>query len=202
MARASLAPRASLASNRRGVLAMVAAMALFVVNDALVKLATATYPTGQVLAVRGLFATLAALALVRSFGRFSDLKALAQPLVVLRGLLEGVIAFTFITALAKLPLANITAILQAASLIVVAMAAMLGIERVGWRRWLAICVGFAGVLIIVRPAADGFNVYSLVALASAVLVGVRDLLTRRIGVNIPSSVVTFSTTAVVCLMGW
>lgn len=202
MARASLAPRASLASNRRGVLAMVAAMALFVVNDALVKLATATYPTGQVLAVRGLFATLAALALVRSFGRFSDLKALAQPLVVLRGLLEGVIAFTFITALAKLPLANITAILQAASLIVVAMAAMLGIERVGWRRWLAICVGFAGVLIIVRPTADGFNVYSLVALASAVLVGVRDLLTRRIGVNIPSSVVTFSTTAVVCLMGW
>jgi drug/metabolite transporter (DMT)-like permease len=82
------------------------------------------------------------------------------------------------------------------------MAAMLGIERVGWRRWLAICVGFAGVLIIVRPSADGFNVYSLVALASAVLVGVRDLLTRRIGVDIPSSVVTFSTTAVVCLMGW
>ena len=102
MALASLAPRASLASNRRGVLAMVTSMALFVVNDALVKLATATYPTGQVLAVRGLFATLAALVLVRSFGRFSDLKALAKPAVLLRGLLESFIAFTFIAALAKL----------------------------------------------------------------------------------------------------
>jgi drug/metabolite transporter (DMT)-like permease len=193
---------AGMASNRRGVLAMVAAQGTFVINDAFVKLATAAYPTGQVLAIRGLFAALAALALVRLLGRFSDLKAMASPLVIARGVLEALIAFTFITALAKLPLANITAILQAATLIVVVMAAALRIERIGWRRWLAICVGFAGVLIIVRPAADGFNIYSLVALASAVMVGARDLLTRHIGSHVPSTVITFTTTAVVCVIGW
>ncbi len=193
---------ASVQSNRRGVIAMIAAMATFVVNDAFVKLATAAYPTGQVLAIRGLFATAAALVLVSSFGRLADLKALSNPLVVARGALEGLIAICFITALAHLQLANITAILQAASLIVVAMAAILGIEKVGWRRWAAIATGFAGVVIIVRPAAEGFNVYSLVALASAVLVGFRDLLTRRISAHVPSSVITFTTTAVVCAMGW
>ena len=189
-------------SNRRGVIAMVAAMATFVVNDAFVKLATAAYPTGQVLAIRGLFATAAALVLVSSFGKLSDLKALSNPLVMARGALEGAVAISFITALAHLQLANITAILQAASLIVVAMAAILGIEKVGWRRWAAIGTGFIGVLIIVRPTPDGFTIYSLVALASAILVGFRDLLTRRIGADVPSSVITFTTTAVVCLMGW
>ncbi len=181
---------------------MIAAQATFVVNDAFVKLATVAYPAGQVLAIRGLFATAAALMLVRAFGSFSDLKAMSNPLVIGRGIFEGAIAFTFITALAQLPLANITAILQAATLIIVALAAVSGIERVGWRRWLAIAVGFAGVLLIVRPAAEGFTIYSLVALASAILVGVRDLLTRRIGAAVPSTVITFSTTVVVCLMGW
>lgn len=192
----------SAASNRRGVIAMVAAMATFVINDVLVKLSTQTLPTGQVLAIRGLFAIVASLVLVKMFGAFSDLKAMANPIVALRGALESAIAFTFILALAHLPLANITAILQAASLILVAMASVLGIEKVGWRRWAAVVVGFIGVLVIVRPSSDGFTVYSLVALASAALVGARDLVTRQIGADVPSTVVTFTTTLVVCATGW
>lgn len=180
---------------------MIAAMALFVVNDAFVKLATTAYPTGQVLALRGLVATAAALALVRGLGRFSDLRALANPMVIVRASLEGLVAVAFITALAHLPLANITAILQAASLFVVALAALLGIESVGWRRWAAIGIGFVGVLIVVRPSSDGFNTYTLVALLSAVLVSVRDLVTRQIQSKVPSTVVTFSTTIVVGLTG-
>ena len=193
---------ASAASNRRGVIAMVAAMATFVVNDVLVKLSTQTLPTGQVLAIRGLFAVAACLLLVCMFGRFSDLRAMAHPMVALRGALESAIAFTFILALAHLPLANITAILQAASLILVAMAAILGIEKVGWRRWAAVVLGFIGVLIVVRPSSEGFTIYSLVALASAALVGARDLVTRQIGAGVPSTVVTFTTTIVVCITGW
>jgi drug/metabolite transporter (DMT)-like permease len=180
---------------------MVAAMALFVVNDVLVKLATAHFPVGQLLAVRGAFSILAALAMVRLLGGLGDLRAMREPRVLLRGLLEGMVALTFITALARLPIANITAILQAASLIVVALAAALGIEQVGWRRWLAIGVGFIGVLLIVRPSVDGFNIYALVALVSAILVGCRDLLTRSIGASVPSSVVTLVTTCAVMLTG-
>jgi drug/metabolite transporter (DMT)-like permease len=194
--------RADAAANRRGALAMVFAMASFAVNDALVKLATVSYPTGQVLAIRGLFATLAALLLLRAVGQFGDIRAAARPIVLARAGIEALIAVSFITALAHLPLANITAILQAASLVVVALAALIGVERVGWRRWLAIVVGFVGVLIIVRPAAEGFTIFSLYALLSALLVGVRDLVTRRIDAKVPSAVVTLTTTVTVCLVGW
>jgi drug/metabolite transporter (DMT)-like permease len=189
------------ATNRAGALAMVSAMALFVLNDSLVKLATATYPTGQVLALRGAFAVLCSLVLVRALGSWSDLRALTNRYVLLRGLTEGVVAATFIAALAHLPLANITAILQAASLITVALAALLRIERVGWRRWLAVVVGFAGVILMLRPSAAGLNAHALLALFSATLVGARDLLTRRIGSAIPSTTVAVGTTVFVMLTG-
>jgi drug/metabolite transporter (DMT)-like permease len=185
----------------RGALAMVAAMATFVVNDALVKLASTHYPTGQLLALRGVIAVSAALLLVRALGHGQQLRLVLSWPVALRGLTEGVVAFTFIMALAHLPLANVTAILQAASLMVVAMAAALGMEQVGWRRWLAVIVGFVGVLLVVKPGLEGFNVYALVALASSVLVGFRDLLTRRIRANIPSPVISLGSTIMVSLFG-
>ena len=180
---------------------MLAAMALFVSNDALLKLASATYPTGQVMAYRGIFATLFALALVFGMRENMHLRRLLSPLVALRAALEAATAFLFITALAFLPLANITAILQTTPIIMTVLAVALGIERVGWRRWAAIVVGFAGVLLIVRPGAQGFDVYALVALASALLVALRDLVTRRIRAEIPSSVVTLSTVIGVALAG-
>jgi drug/metabolite transporter (DMT)-like permease len=185
----------------RGALAMVGAMATFVVNDAFVKLAAAHYPTGQLLALRGVVSISAALALVHVLGHGPQLRLLLTWPVALRGLTEAVVAFTFILALAHLPLANITAILQAASLIVVAMAAAFGIEQVGWRRWLAVLVGFVGVLLVVKPGLDGFNAYALVALASSLLVGVRDLLTRRIKADIPSPVISLGSTIMVSLFG-
>lgn len=180
---------------------MVSAMGLFVINDVCVKLATGVFPTGQLLAIRGGFAILTALAMVAAFGSLRDLRHASDPRVIVRGLIEAAVAFTFISALAKLPLANITAILQAASLIAVALAALTGVEQVGWRRWLAIGVGFLGVLVIVRPAAEGFTIFSLVALLSAILVGFRDLSTRRIRADVPSTVITFVTTSMVCLVG-
>ena len=193
---------ATAAQNRKGAIAMVGSMAAFVMNDALVKLATSAYPTSQVLAIRGMFATAIVLAVIISMGSLRDLAAIRNPLVILRGTLEAVIAFTFITALASLPLGNITAILQASSLVLVALAALLGIERVGWRRWVAVAIGFAGVIMIIRPAADGFTVASLVALLSAILVAGRDLVTRRIDAAVPSTIVTLVTTVLVCATGW
>lgn len=185
----------------RGALAMVAAMATFVVNDALVKLAASHYPTGQLLAIRGVVAISSALVLVGIMGQWHALRHLFTRPVLLRGSSEAVIAFTFILALAHLPLANITAILQGASLMVVALAAMLGIEQVGWRRWIAVLIGFVGVLLVVKPGLDGFNIYSLVALASAIMVGFRDLLTRGIKADIPSPVISLGSTIMVSIFG-
>lgn len=180
---------------------MVAAMALFVANDALVKLATQALPVSQVLAVRGVFASLVILGLVIALGQAGSLGAMRRPRVALRAVLEGLVAFSFITALARLPLANITAILQASSLIIIALAALLGLDRIGWRRGLAVLVGFIGVLMVVKPSAAGFNAYSVLALISAALVAVRDLVTRNISEDVPSGVVAFATTLAVMLAG-
>lgn len=187
--------------NRRGVIAMLAAMALFVGNDVLTKLGLAHYPVGQAIALRNAFALVAALVLVMSLGTLSDLKQLGNRRLILRGCLEALVATTFITALAKLPIGNINAILQASSIIIVAMAAVLRIESVGWRRWTAIIVGFVGVLFVVRPSADGFNAYALLALLSAFLVAARDLVTRGIGKDVSSSAVTMGTIIMVGLAG-
>lgn len=189
------------AHNRRGILAMLTAMTLFTGNDTLVKLASATYPPGEIMAVRGAFAVLTALGLTAAIGELRHLRGLASPMVLVRAAFEAGVAFLFITSLGHLPLANITAILQATPIILTLMAVLLGLERVGWRRWGAILVGFVGVLLVVRPSPAGFNVFAGLACAAAVAVAGRDLVTRFIGGHVPSAVVTLATTAAVTIAG-
>ena len=192
---------ASALENRRGILAMLAAMTCFIANDTLLKLASTQLGAGEIMAVRGAFASALALGLVAASQAHGQLLTLFSPRVMLRAAVEASVAFLFISSLAHLPLANITAILQAAPLIMTLMVVALGIERVGWRRWAAIGVGFLGVLLIVKPDPAAFNLYAGLALLSAVLVAVRDLVTRSIGAEVPSIVVTLSTTVAVGLVG-
>jgi drug/metabolite transporter (DMT)-like permease len=172
-------------------------MLLFVGNDTLMKLAREVYPAGQAIALRTIFAVITGLAMVFALKEGRKLALALRPIVLLRGMIESAVALSFIWALGLLPLGNITAILMASPLIIVVLAVVLRIERIGWRRTLAVIVGFLGVLLVVRPAADGFSAAALVALFSAVLVGWRDLLTRRIGPEIPSTVISLTTTVFV-----
>jgi drug/metabolite transporter (DMT)-like permease len=154
-----------------------------------VKLATATYPPGQVMAVRGVFASAFALALVLAWGERRRIATIVGPVVLLRAVFEASVAVLFITSLGKLPLANLTAIMQATPIMMTACTVVLGIE------------GFGGVLLIVRPTLSGFNLYAGLALAAAALVTCRDLATRWIGDTVPTVVVTLSTTTTVALCG-
>lgn len=187
--------------NRGGIAAMLTAMALFTGNDAFLKLATAGLPPGQIIATRGFFGTLIALGLVLATGQAHRLRDLKSPAVAGRALVEGVVSFTFVAALARLPLANVTAILQSTPLVLTALAVALGLERVGWRRFAAILVGFAGVLLIVRPSPEGFDRFAGLAFLSAALVAVRELITRSIAGHIPTVVVTLGTTGTVMAVG-
>jgi drug/metabolite transporter (DMT)-like permease len=189
-------------SNRRGIVAMLTAMTLFTGNDTLTKMATAELPTGQIMAIRGIFAVLLTLGLVIGMGEARHLRELKSPILAGRAALEAAVAFAFLTALGQLQLANITAILQATPIIITLLTVILGLEQVGWRRWTAIAVGFLGVLLIVKPSLSGFNVYAGLALASAALVACRDLATRSIPAHVPTVVVTFSTTLIVTALGF
>src|SRR3546814_15611114 len=85
-----------------------------------------------------------------------------------------------------MPLANATAIIQVIPLALTLAAALLFGEQVGWRRYSAIAVGFAGVMVIVRPGAEGFDAYALWAVAAVGFMVLRDLPTRRFSTAIPS----------------
>src|SRR5262249_50297592 len=74
-------------------------------------------------------------------------------------------------------------------------------ESVGWRRWLAVATGFAGVLLVIQPTGEGINTYALLALGCAVGVAIRDLVTRGLDPSIPTTLVSFTTTLSVCLTG-
>ena len=117
-----------------------------------------------------------------------------QRLMIIRILAEIGTTVTFLTALKHMPLANVTAILQSLPLAITMAAAIFLGEPVGWRRWSAICLGFTGVLIIIRPGLAGFNSYSLLALAAVLLLTVREISTRQLDKKIPTVTVALSTT--------
>jgi drug/metabolite transporter (DMT)-like permease len=187
--------------NMRGIVAMSFAMALFVVNDAFVKLATVAWSVPQIMVVRGLCATLIALGMVFLQGEQRNLIGLKRPLVLLRCATEGFVAVTFISALAVLPIADVTAILLLSPLLITVAGALLFKEDVRWRRWIAVLVGFAGMLLVVQPGGADFGPATLLAFLSTLGVAARDLFTRRLPTNIPSTVVACGTTIATTLTG-
>ena len=180
---------------------MAVSMAGFTLNDTIVKAASYEMNMGQVILIRGLFATTLVALLAWHQGALRDLRAAANPMVVARAIGELGGTIFFMIALAHLPIANVSAVLQALPLAVTMGAALFFGETVGWRRWLAITIGFAGVMIIVRPGFEGFSIYAVSALVCVVFCAGRDLATKRIPQHIPSLFVSMLTAIIVTICG-
>lgn len=173
--------------NLRGGLLMVASMAAFSVEDTLIKGIAGAIPTGQIIATLGITATFALSMIARSRGAPLWGPFVGHRMVILRNLGEMSGAIGFVTALVLMPLSVAAALFQTLPLVMTLGAALFLGERVGWRRWTAIAVGFAGVLVILRPTGAGFDIWAAGASMLAVVsLAVRDLATRRIGGGIPS----------------
>ncbi|RUW60633.1 DMT family transporter [Mesorhizobium sp. M7A.F.Ca.US.008.03.1.1] len=190
-----------LSPNLRGALFMMVAMAGFTLNDAITKYSSQSMNMAQVMLIRGAFASLFVGLLAWQRGALARPGSMLQPLVALRVISEAGATVSFLVALAHLPIANVSAVLQALPLAVTMGAALVFGETVGWRRWLAIAIGFAGVLIIVRPGFEGFSIYSLSALASVACCAVRDLATKRIPKAIPTLLVSTATAFAMTVVG-
>ena len=189
-------------ANQRGIVLMIGAMACFVVNDSAAKLATALMPVSEVIAIRGVFATLFVLALILAHGLQRHFRLIWQWRVAARGGMESVVAFASILGLSHVPLGIATAIGQIAPILLLAFSALLLKEKVDARRWAAVFVCFAGVILVARPSTEGLNLYVLATLACAVLAALRDLVTHRIGSSVPTLLVTLGTTTIVSLAGF
>ncbi|SJM35024.1 Membrane protein [Mesorhizobium delmotii] len=180
---------------------MVVAMIGFTLNDAITKVSSESMNMAQVMLIRGVFASLFVGLLAWQRGALALPGSMLQPMVAVRVAGEAGATVSFLVALAHLPIANVSAVLQALPLAVTMGAALVFNEGVGWRRWLAIAIGFAGVLIIVRPGFEGFSVYSLLALACVGCCAVRDLATKRIPQAIPTLLVSTTTALAMTMLG-
>jgi len=187
-------------ANRVGILAMIGAMACFIVNDALVKYASQTMPATQLIFARGVMASLLVLAVAQAMGATRRIREIARGWVAVRAIVDAIATMLFLVSLFHLPLANATAINMVSPLFITVLAAVFLGERLGPPRWVAIGVGFLGVLLIIQPRAEGFNVYALVCLFSTLLLSVRDLVTRRVHAGVPSILITLSNTVTVTLL--
>jgi drug/metabolite transporter (DMT)-like permease len=156
-------------TNLRGIVAMLAAVTTFAVMDVLMKMLVEEYPAMQVTFLRGAASLPLLLAANAAFGRWRDLVPNRWRLHVLRGFLSVALLWCFVYAVSQLSLANAYTIFMSAPLLITALSVpMLG-ERVGWRQWIAVFVGLAGVIIVLKPSGSGLvTIGGLAALASAI----------------------------------
>ncbi len=172
--------------NLRGSALMVLAMAGFALEDYFVKLLSVQLPVGQILMMLGTSGCLV-FAVFTKMGRGKLFtRVLLTRAVMLRNLGEIIAAVCYVTALALADLSTVSAILQATPLAVTIGAALFMGAQVGWRRWSAILVGMAGVLMIVRPGMEAFDASSIFAIVSVVGLAIRDLATRAIPPSVSS----------------
>lgn len=177
--------------NLRGAALMTFAMLAFAIEDAFIKVLSDAWSPGQIILALGLisapvFAIVARLRGAPLLGATS-----AHPMVLLRNLCEAVGTAGFVTAIALIPLSLASAILQAAPLLVTLGAAVFLGQEVGWRRWTAISVGLAGVLLILRPGLDGFEPAALFAVIGVLGLAGRDVATRAIPPHVRSEQLAF-----------
>lgn len=193
----------SRADNLRGAGFMVISMAAFVVNDALMKSLAGEIPLFQAIFLRGLvaLALIGALAYARGAAKPSALAPADRWPAFIRVCAEIGTTTCFLTALFNMPLANATAILQSTPLALTLVAALFLRERVGWRRWTAVLIGFFGVMLIVRPGAEGFNSAAYWALGAVCFIIIRDLSTKRLSPATPSLAITLMTALAITGLG-
>ncbi len=170
---------------------MLVAMAGFTVEDAFIKQLSSTISNGQILIIIGFFSSVFFALLAVTRGRNLLASGVWTRATLTRMCAEAFAAMAFITSLSLVPISTVAAVFQITPLTITMGAALFLGERVGWRRWLAIFVGFIGVLLIIRPGVGGFDPSVLWVLVAVLGVAVRDLVTRVIPTKVESSIISF-----------
>lgn len=174
-----------------GVGLALAAYSLLALQDATVKWLVATVPVWQVLFVRS---TILVAGCITAGGRPLIRHVVASatlPLLLRRGAITLAAWFCYFTAARSLPLGQLTTLYFTAPVVVALLAAPLLGERVGWARWTAVGLGFAGATLASDPTGVSLSIATLLVLAAAGLWGYGVILTRQIARREPSLVQMF-----------
>lgn len=184
--------------NLRGAALMTLSMLGFAIEDAFIKSLAGAIPPGQIISVIGAGGALAFALWLRLSGRPVLVREHLHPRVLARSGCEIIGTMFFVSSLALIDLTLASAIIQATPLVVALGAvAFLG-QTVGWRRWVAILVGFGGVMVILRPGGESSEPLALLAVGGMIFLAARDLVTRAL--NLPISGVHLSLHAFAALV--
>jgi drug/metabolite transporter (DMT)-like permease len=165
---------------RRGIALVTLAVAMFAVQDGFSRHLAGAYNTLMVVAIRyWVFAAFVILLALRRPGGLSSVATRQPGIHIARACLLIAEICTIIYGYTKIGLIESHAVFACCPLLVAALAGPVLGERVGWRRWTAIAIGFAGVLVILKPGAGVFSVWSLLPLGAALMYALYSLLTRR-----------------------
>ena len=175
----------------KGIVYMLAASATLTIMDAGIKWLTRDYPVPQIGFMRYAVGMLVATALAARLGGIATLRTKRPGGHALRSLFNLATMLTFYYALEALPLTDSIAIGYAAPLFMTALSVPLLGERVGWRRWLAVTVGFLGVLIAAQPSAEGISAGAIWALAAALFYALTLVTSRQLSTTESSHTILF-----------
>jgi drug/metabolite transporter (DMT)-like permease len=184
----------------RGMLSVAAGVSVFSVQDAIVKGLSGTYPVHEIVVLRS-FVALPILLLAALAEERGKLRIHRPGLHLLRSLLLYVSYTTYYLALAHLPIAETVALYFSSPFFVAALSLPLLGERVGMRSWIAITIGFLGVVLIVQPDTSLFDPTVLLPVFSALAYAVSALLTRRLGTTESSGAMALTATLLYVVAG-
>ncbi len=181
----------------RGPLFMILATGSYVVNDTMMKLATAGLPPYEVLFLRGAAATLWGIPLLFMLGYARQIPLILDRKVLRRNLLELAAILCYVVALANMQIADSTALGQITPLLMLVGSSILFRERIGGVRMALIAFGFIGAVMVAQPTMQGISIYALLALGNAALSAARDLAGRKVAADVPGMIVAISAVVVV-----
>jgi S-adenosylmethionine uptake transporter len=191
-----------MSDNLKGAIFMMCSMTCFAVNDAMIKALGGVLPMFQTVALLGVMVLLLlGLVVALSGWNVQKLGSRDKWILGLRALAEVGAAFFIVTALFNMELANVNTILQILPLAIPLFAYIVLGEPLGWRRTIAIGVGFLGMLLIIKPGGEGFNIYSIFCLAAVVCVTIRDVTARSLGAKLSSQEISFFAALAVFVAG-
>ena len=179
---------------RTGILLILGAVLLISVQDVIIKWISGDYPVHEIVFVRSPVALLLLVPIIYFEGGLPALRSGQPRLQILRGGLMFLAYTFFYMAMAALPLVEVVALSFVSPLFVTVLSVLVLGEHVGPRRWLAIAVGFAGVVIMLRPGARVFDPTGLLVIGSAFCYASTSVITRRLGRTDSGSAIAFYTT--------
>ena len=189
-------------SSLRGILCMLGGALSLTINDAMAKYLTQSYPVGQVMALRGLSIIMLLIAFLFFMNNLQALKIFSWKGHLLRaGTMTGS-TFFFITGLSLLPITDAIAIAFVAPILTTILGIIILREAVSWKRWVAIFVGFFGVIIILQPTSDAFKIAAIAPMGAAAFGAARDVVTRAISGSENSLSILFTSMLMITIAGF